>query len=230
MTSSASEIKGSKYSKLDDNELLTLIGENRDRAALTELYNRYRLPLGHFIQREMSGTKLVEEVYNDVMLIVWNKASGFRGDSKVSTWIFGIAYRTRLTHSRKESRHNHCGTGEFMDNVQIEDESDLEARTSVSETLHAAMIELPSKHRVVIELAYFHGYSTAEIAGIVGCPQNTVKTRLFHARNKLKATLEAGQAVEQSSDSYESPSPKRKKNSFFPDAIDFSHVGGALTA
>lgn len=228
MTSEAKEINGSKYSKLDDNELLALIGTNRDRDALTELYNRYRLPLGHFIQREMSGTKLVEEVYNDVMLVVWNKASGFRGESKVSTWIFGIAYRTRLTHSRKESRHDHCGTGEFMDNVQIEDESDLETRTSVSEALHAAMIELSKDHRAVIELAYFHGYSTAEIADIVGCPKNTVKTRLFHARNKLKAMLEADRAVEPSSHNYESP--KRKQNRFFSDKTDFAFDAGALAS
>lgn len=228
MTNSANEIRGCKYSTLDDNELLTLIGVNRDRAALTELYNRYRLPLGHFIQREMSATKLVEEVYNDVMLVVWNKVSGFKGDSKVSTWIFGIAYRTRLTHSRKESRHNHCGTGDIMDNVEIEDTSNLETRTSVSEALHAAMVELPGKHRVVIELAYFHGYSTAEIAGIVGCPQNTVKTRLFHARNKLKATLEADRAVGPNSDNGENP--KRKQNRFFRDTTSFGNVATAVTS
>jgi RNA polymerase sigma-70 factor (ECF subfamily) len=228
MTSSANETRGSKHSTLDDNELLMLIGEKRDRVALTELYNRYRLPLGHFIQREMSSTKLVEEVYNDVMLVVWNKASGFRGDSKVSTWIFGIAYRTRLTHSRKESRHDHCGTGDIMDNIENEDASNLETGTSVSEALHAAMIELPSKHRVVIELAYFHGYSTAEIAGIVGCPQNTVKTRLFHARNKLKVTLEAERAVETNSDDGENPKPKQ--NRFFSNTTSFGNITAAMTS
>jgi RNA polymerase sigma-70 factor (ECF subfamily) len=153
----AKQLNVSQYGELDDKKLLTLIGVSWDRVALAELYNRYRLPLMNFIRREMSGTKLVEEVYNDVMLEVWTNASSFRGDSKVSTWIFGIAYRARLTHFWKESRHKHCGTGELTNDVQIEDESDLDDRTSINETLHAAIIELSRDHRAVIELPIFMG-------------------------------------------------------------------------
>ena len=181
------------HRSLNDDDLLSLIGKSRDRAALTELYNRYRLLLGRFLQGKMSETKLVEEVYNDVMLTVWEKASNFRGDSKVSTWIFGIAYRTLLAHTRKENRHKHHDSDEFIDNMRPDSETDVEVKNSVSETLHSALIELSEKHRNVIELAYFHGYNTAEISRIVDCPQNTVKTRLFHARQKLKAAIEAEQ-------------------------------------
>ncbi|WP_211316928.1 sigma-70 family RNA polymerase sigma factor [Arenicella xantha] len=178
-----------RYSEFADDKLLMLIGTSRDRAALSELYHRFQLPITRFLQRQMFSTTLVEEAYNDVILTVWNKAAGFRGESKVSTWLFGIAYRTGLAHSRKERRHNHVSSDELVDSV-ISGEG-TEAQADVNESLHAALLELSEAHRIVTELAYFHGYSTSEIAQIVDIPANTVKTRLFHARKKLKAALEA---------------------------------------
>ena len=191
MTNSVSEKDDSsnklnKYSSLSDDELLILIGNERDTTALTELYVRYKRPLGRFLQRGMNETKLVEEIYNDVMLTIWSSACKFRGESKVSTWIFGIAFRARLAQTKKESRHNHICFEDFLSNSS-------EQNTTLCESIHAAMIELSEPHQTVIELSYFHGYSTAEIATIVGCPQNTVKTRLYYARQKLKASLELKQ-------------------------------------
>jgi len=188
------EIKSLEYAQLNDDGLLVLVGERRDRDALAELYYRYRIIVRGFLQKKMSEPALFEEVYNDVMLTVWEKANSFRGASKVSTWIFGIAYRTRLAHNRKESRHKHNKSDEFVINAGVEDETTLENQTSSSETLRAALAELSEQHRSVIVLAYFYGYSTQEISDILGCPKNTVKTRLFHARKKLKTTLETDQS------------------------------------
>jgi len=128
---------------------------------------------------------LIEEVYNDVMLTIWRKASTFRGESKVSTWIFTIAYRIKIALSQKENRHKHVTTEEFTHDISSE------SSFSVTETIEDAMVGLSESHRTVIELSYFHGYNISEIAAIVDCPQNTVKTRLFHARQKLKTTIEA---------------------------------------
>lgn len=182
------------YSELDDNRLLTLIGTDRDRKALAELYSRYQLQITRFLQRYTESRILIEEVYNDVMLTVWRKADGFRGDSKVSTWLFAIAYRTRQSHSRKENRHNHVEYDDYMVDAIAEEQAEDESQASVNEDLQAALLELSEEHRTVIELTYFHGYSTTEVADIVRVPQNTVKTRLFHARKNLKAALEAGQS------------------------------------
>ena len=172
-----------EYNTIEDDKLLILIGNKQDRRALAELYERYRQPVGRFLLRGLRESKLVEEIYNDLMLTIWNKANSFRGDSKVSTWIFAIAYRQRLSHSRKESKHEHVGSTELL--YALEPEENL----MLNETIGAALLELSEQHRAVIELSYFHGYSTTEIAAILRCPQNTVKTRLFHARKKLKVTL-----------------------------------------
>ncbi|RBP50618.1 RNA polymerase sigma factor [Arenicella xantha] len=177
------------YRSIEDDKLLNLIGDKKDRMALTELYERYQRPVRNFLLRGMREVKLIDEVYNDVMLTIWHKANSFRGESKVSTWIFSIAYRQRMAHSRKESKHAQLSAVE----QQLEFETD--SHVSQAETLQAAMAELSEHHRAVIELMYFHGYSTSEIGVILACPQNTVKTRLFHARKKLKATLEVGYSM-----------------------------------
>ena len=86
-------------------QLLTRIADG-DAQALAELYERYRGKLGSFLRNKLFEEKLADEVYNDVMYVVWEKAGEFRGASRVSTWIFGIAFRTCLAHGRKEQKHS----------------------------------------------------------------------------------------------------------------------------
>jgi RNA polymerase sigma-70 factor (ECF subfamily) len=165
---------------VDDQQLINLIGLNRDKQALAELYDRYRHSLGGFLRRKLYQEKLVDEVYNDVMMTVWQKANSFRGDSKISTWIFGIAYRTCLSHSRKETKHTLGSVSYTLDELPVETEPEVAGH------LRAAITELSHDHRTAIELSYFYGHSILEISEMTDCPVNTVKTRLFHARQKLK--------------------------------------------
>jgi len=177
-----------------DDKLLKLIAKHKDRDALTELYTRYRAQVSRFLQRNVYDASLIDEIYNDVMMALWKQANSFRGDSKVSTWLFGIAYRVQLTHNRKESRHKHGDIDDYKAEDEMEDVAGISEQRAAAESLRAAMAELSDSHRIAIELAYFHGYKTHEIAQIVDCPQNTVKTRLFHARKMLKQVLEAEQS------------------------------------
>jgi len=168
-----------------DRALLDRISMNEDRQALSELYERYRNPVGSFLFNKLRGEqKLVDEVFNDVMLIVWRKASSFQAKSKVSTWIFGIAYRTSLAHMRKESRHT-----DKMQELEVNDMVDSQ-ESDVAETVRASITQLSDHHRSVIELAYYHGHTVSEISEIIDCPVSTVKTRLFYARQHLKSCIE----------------------------------------
>lgn len=172
---------------LEDQKLLYLIAQERDKQALAELYDRYRHPLGGFLRRKLYETKLVDEVYNDVMMTIWKKADGFRGDSKVSTWIFGIAYRTCLSHSRRETKHTSGAVSYELEKVPTKTESDLVGQ------LKAAITKLSDDHKTVVEMAYYYGHSIAEISVMIDCPVNTVKTRLFHARKNLKDIIQTEQ-------------------------------------
>lgn len=175
---------------LTDQQLLERIADHEDKSALAELYDRYRHSLGSFLRRKIYQDKLVDEIYNDVMMTVWQKAGTFRGESKVSTWIFGVAYRICMSHARKEMKHTKNKTDIEFDTLEARPEEIEDSSTSdMIDQLRLATEKLSDNHRSVIELSYFQGHSMTEISEIVGCPVNTVKTRLFHAREKLKSSL-----------------------------------------
>ena len=84
----------------NDRELLVKILEG-DREALRGLYLIYHRRLSGFLLRFTRRTDLVEEVINDTLYVVWCNAGEFRGDSRLSTWIMGIAYRCALKTLRR---------------------------------------------------------------------------------------------------------------------------------
>lgn len=165
-------------------ELLRAIAR-QDRSAFRELYLIYHRRLARFLMRITSKHDLIEEIINDTLWTVWLKAGDFRGASRVSTWVVGIAYRRALKalrqvkHSRTadDSEVNLAAVGE----AQIHDDD--------REWLQLALRELPLEQRLVLEFAYLMGHSCEEIAEIMQCPVNTVKTRMFHARQKLRLSL-----------------------------------------
>jgi RNA polymerase sigma-70 factor (ECF subfamily) len=173
-----------------DLALLRRIGHG-DRAALRELYVSYYQPLLRFIYRVTGRLDLAQEGVNDVMMVVWRSSESFAHRSSVSTWIMGIAYRKALkllTASRRWSARlapvdfhewveHSAPAGEHSDDGDLRD------------WLDEGLRYLSPEHRAVIELTYFYGCSYEEIAAIAACPVNTVKTRMFHARAKLKALL-----------------------------------------
>jgi RNA polymerase sigma-70 factor (ECF subfamily) len=176
-----------------DLALLRRIADQRDKAALTALYARYFHTLQRFLYRVTNDRELAEEGINDVMLVVWNKAGTFSGRSKPSTWIFGIAYRKGLKLAQRATRWtSRFKAADWTDAVEpfaasAEQMDSMVARDLVGQALKA----LSPKHRAVVELTYMQGFSYDEIATILDCPVNTVKTRMFHARARLRQLVPA---------------------------------------
>ncbi|HMN47063.1 MAG TPA: sigma-70 family RNA polymerase sigma factor [Povalibacter sp.] len=156
----------------------------RDRIALRELYVLYHRRLSRFLMRLTQRQDVTEEIINDTLLAVWNTAAQFRGDSRVSTWIVGIAYRRGLKSLRRRSFELvELGAGDDLAGAD-----ELQA-CETREWIEGALVTLPIEQRLCLELAYVLGHSCEEIAAITNCSVNTVKTRLFHARRKLSALL-----------------------------------------
>lgn len=170
-------------------ELLARIAQ-QDRAAFDSLYRNYYRRLWRFLEPLTRRPQLIDEIVDDTMLVVWSKADTFNGASRVSTWIFAIAYNKALKALKREGR---WGQGilpdtflEFAETPEtelIERESRLAVKRLVS--------QLSVEQRTVVELTYYHDCGYKEIAEITGSPVNTVKTRMFHARRRLKASLSA---------------------------------------
>jgi len=151
--------------------------------AITELYNLYFPRLFRFLYRLSHDYGLTEEVVNDVMLIVWRDADKFRGSSKVSTWILGIAYRQFLKQLRHR-RFAHSGQREYR-----EPQFDGCATVELDDVLAQALLELSPEHRMMIESVLYLGMTYREVAEIAGCPVNTAKSRVHNARKKLRVAL-----------------------------------------
>ena len=170
-----------------ESELLRRIAQ-RDKGAIEELYRLYHARLFKFIFRLTHSYAASDELVNDIMLIVWQGASSFRGDARVSTWIFGIAYRQAM---RRLSRRPGLPDGTPPDELGHDDMGKVETEDWVWRGLRT----LPAEQQVTVVLVFYLGLSYAETAEVTGCPVNTVKTRMFHARRKLRACLaESAQA------------------------------------
>lgn len=175
-------------SETDELQLLNRIATG-DSLAFEQLYHHFYHRLTRFLYRFTRRADSIEEIVNDTMFVVWRKAADFRRKSSVSTWIFGIAYRTALKDLRRRGRApEQVALGEAqIDRMGAPDPA--VDRLEQQESLERALAGLSAEQRAVLELTYFHGYSCREVADIVGCPVNTVKTRMFHARRRLRDAL-----------------------------------------
>jgi RNA polymerase sigma-70 factor, ECF subfamily len=173
---------GGSSSNARELELLRQVAAG-DRTAFKELYLIYHRRLARFLMRMTSRHDLIEEVINDTLWTVWLKAGDFRGDSLVSTWIVGITYRRAL----KALRRHGAPRPMLVEEVAVAPDAQLEDENR--EWLGQALAELPLEQRMVMEFSYLMGHSCEEIAQIMQCPVNTVKTRMFHAREKLRRSL-----------------------------------------
>jgi RNA polymerase sigma-70 factor (ECF subfamily) len=160
-----------------------------DGAALGELYRRHGRALFGYLSR-MSGDRMVaEEILQDTLVAVWRGAGSFEARASVRTWLFGIARRQALQRLRKRSPPAPAELVDRADAALGPDE--LAVLASGGTAVAAAVGRLPDHQREVVALVMVAGLPLAEVAGILGIPVGTVKSRLFHARAAVARLLTA---------------------------------------
>ena len=171
-----------------DFRLIARVSEG-DRHAFDEIYRLYQVRLQRFLGNLVRHPQLAEEVLDDTLLVVWERAASFKGESKLSTWIFAIAYRKAMKALRRYDApvEHHDAENQVSHEASPEDAF---GHARLHQLLRGAMAVLSPDHRGVVELTYFQDLSYREIAEIMDCPVDTVKTRMFHARRKLKQRLD----------------------------------------
>ncbi|MGF1624187.1 MAG: sigma-70 family RNA polymerase sigma factor [Alphaproteobacteria bacterium] len=176
-----------------DSELLSRVAA-QDRRAIGPLYNRYQPRLYRFLYRMVKDSGMAEELVNEVFLDVWRGAGRFEGRSTPSSWIFSIAHNKAVSALRKR-REKPLDEEEAMQIVDPADlQDDVVQHGDMRRLMRGCLDRLSPDHRVVIELTYYQELSVREIAEIVAVPENTVKTRMFHARKRLREMLDASAA------------------------------------
>ncbi|WP_084445467.1 RNA polymerase sigma factor [Sphingomonas sp. TDK1] len=173
----------------DDEEMgLVAAVRARDLRAFEQLYRRYQPRLARFVGTLVRSPALVEEVVNDTLMVLWQKAGDFTGASRLSTWLFAIAYRKAIrARNREPVASEDAAVLEALPHDSRADAPLAQHRTR--EGLQRAMQTLSADHRAVVDLTYFHEIGYREIAEILGCPVDTVKTRMFHARRQLRRAM-----------------------------------------
>ncbi len=182
---------------LRDEELVALIAQG-DEHALGALYDHYGRVVYAIALRVTHDRLTAEEVTQDVFQIVWQQTAGFRATSgTLCAWIIGIARhraidRIRSQQSRARQRDipiDVAAPEVYADPVDVADAA------AICCDVRAALRGLPVAQRQVLELAYYGGLTTGEIASSIGTPIGTVKTRLRLGLTKLRTALLPGQVA-----------------------------------
>jgi len=177
--------------EVDRDVELVVASAGGDRHALAQLYDRYAALLLGVAQRILGSPREAEDLVHDVFLEAWKQAGQYdpaRGS--VRTWLL-MRLRSRAL-DRKKSAHGRTVPLEMEGSLEREAPGEDPAlapdRTAVRRTLAG----LPAEQRTVLELAYFEGLSSSEIATRLGTPIGTVKSRVAAALAKLRAELGPG--------------------------------------
>jgi RNA polymerase sigma-70 factor (ECF subfamily) len=174
--------------RVTDGEIIRRVAA-RDRQAFETLYRRYAPRVFRYLSSQIRQREIVEETLDDVMMVVWESAGRYNGTSQLSTWILGIAHYKALKARARASTVD----AEFQESdhggIETHSPEAIIVERELTDTIRQAMAALSAEQRAVVELTFYHGRSYAEIAEILDCPVNTVKTRMFHARQRLEGVL-----------------------------------------
>jgi RNA polymerase sigma-70 factor (ECF subfamily) len=174
----------------DDGRLLGLVAAG-DRRAFREIYDRYYKRIYLYSYRQLGDGEGAKEVANEVMVEIWRGAKRFRGEAKPSTWFFGIAVnKIRKEIKKRPPVHDDLDALETREVGKQIMQDDAIYHSELREQMRLAINRLSREHQEVLDLTYYQGLSIKEIAEITDCPLNTVKTRMFYARKRLRGILQ----------------------------------------
>ncbi len=186
-----------------DEELLRRFNEG-DAEAFEVLVRRYERPLYNFILRSVRRRERADELLQDVFLKVVQRSQDFKGNSKLSTWLYTIARNLCIDHSRKMVFRRHASLDAPSRSGSDEEGPTLLEKTSGAELgadreaisndlavrITAAVEELPEEQREVFLMRQVQGMAFKDIADVIGVPENTVKSRMRYALERLQRALD----------------------------------------
>ena len=187
----------------NDEALLARLASG-DRAALSPLYDRYAGPVFALLLRIVADRATAEDLLQEVFVRVWQRADTYQiGRGRPITWVLGIAHNLAIDEVRRRRRRPQWAdereAGELQERLAAaaaeagpEEQAWAQQRR---QQIGVALAQLPPAQRVIIELAYFEGYTQSQMADQLGEPLGTIKTRLRLGVRKLREALR-GQGLE----------------------------------
>lgn len=166
-----------------------------DPAAITKIYEQHHRAVRAFAQRLLGDPEAAEDLLQDVFVALPAAIRRFRGDCALRTYLILVAVNHAKNHVRAAVRRRAAVArlGREPLGTVTTPEQEL-SRRDLARRLMQALDALPFEQRVVVVLSEIEERTSAEIGAILGVPEGTVRTRLFHAKRKLRELL--GEAEE----------------------------------
>jgi RNA polymerase sigma-70 factor (ECF subfamily) len=163
-----------------------------DATALGEVYDAHHEAVRAFARRLLGDDAAAEDLVHDVFVALPDALGSFQGNASLRTFLISVAVN-RARHE-KRSTARRLGAYERL-HAEPRGESDdpehLRARRALAQRLSRCIAQLPMEQRVAIVLCVVEERTSVEAAEIVGVPEATMRTRVFHARRKLRELMES---------------------------------------
>ena len=181
----AADSAGRPFLTTMPDEILIALIAAQDKNAMRILFTRHNVRVYRFLLRVLGDAATAEDLVSEVFLDIWRHADRFESRSKVCTWILAIArFKAASARRRKSFEKLDEDTAASVADTADDPETALQNK-KCGAILRDCLQQLSPEHREILDLIYYHGQSIAEAARIVGVPENTVKTRAFHARKRV---------------------------------------------
>lgn len=174
-----------------ESDLLAAVAAGQ-QSAFDQLYSLYEQRVFQYVCTLVYNPALAEEIVGDTMMAVWRGAGTFSHTSRVSTWIFGIARHKALDAMRRTGRQQREVDLDCATELPDREESPLEGvqRKQAASLTQRALAGLSREHQEILRLVFYEELPYEEIAALLSIPTNTVKTRVYYAKQHLKQQLE----------------------------------------
>ena len=189
-----SPLSREQYETMSDHELIALVVDRR-LEALEALYARYAGAVYSLAVNMLRDGGAAEEVTQDTFFNVWRRASSYNAEKgKVTSWVFSIGHHRVIDEIRRRRRREQTLAFQEIDlsnqpDNGSNDPSKYATLQMQRSEIKGALSTLRPEQRVVVELAYYGGFTHSEIASRLGQPLGTVKTRMRLAIKKLRDVL-----------------------------------------
>lgn len=162
-------------------ELLVTLVQAGDRKAVERLAARWHPRLLRTARRQIGHAELAAGAVQETWVSILRGIGGLRDPARFAPWAFGILRRRCADAIRRAAKHHNAP----LDEQTPSPEAGADGALAIRQAFGA----LPVDQRLAAQLFFVEGLSLAEIAEVQGVPVGTVKSRLFHARRRLKAAL-----------------------------------------
>lgn len=179
--------------ELEKEQALVARAQKGDRSAFAALVRAHQHEVYTLARRLVGDPHLASDIAQEALIRAWKALPRFRGDSRLSTWLYRITVNASWTHKKRATRHQGSSIDDHLDLAAPEDADHPVVAGEMLELrdrIRIALDRLPEGQRQVVVMKDIYGWSHAEIAEATGISVTAAKVRLHRARARLASDLE----------------------------------------